>query len=201
MKRITKIIVLCLSLIILAGCSSNQDTAKDTNESSPSANENTQVNDGNILITYFSWSGNTENVANAIHNEIGGEIKKIEPLEPYTDDYDELLDIAKDEQDSDARPALKENIDVSSYDIIFVGYPNWWSDMPMIMYTFLEVNDFSGKTIVPFNTSGGSGFSGTISEIEKITGANVLEGLTLSSSAADNPQEEVSNWLAEINLK
>ncbi|WP_296879527.1 flavodoxin [Thomasclavelia sp.] len=201
MKRITKIIVLCLSLIILAGCSSNQDTAKDTNESSPSANENTQVNDGNILITYFSWSGNTGNVANAIHNEIGGEIKKIEPLEPYTDDYDELLDIAKDEQDSDARPALKENIDVSSYDIIFVGYPNWWSDMPMIMYTFLEVNDFSGKTIVPFNTSGGSGFSGTISEIEKITGANVLEGLTLSSSAADNPQEEVSNWLAEINLK
>ena len=201
MKRITKIIILCLSLIILAGCSSNQDTAKDTNESSPSANESTQVNDGNILITYFSWSGNTGNVANAIHNEIGGEIKKIEPLEPYTDDYDELLDIAKDEQDSDARPALKENIDVSSYDIIFVGYPNWWSDMPMIMYTFLEANDFSGKTIVPFNTSGGSGFSGTISEIEKITGANVLDGLTLSSSAADDPQEEVSNWLAEINLK
>lgn len=71
----------------------------------------------------------------------------------------------------------------------------------MIMYTFLEANDFSGKTIVPFNTSGGSGFSGTISEIERITGANVLDGLTLSSSAADNPQEEVSNWLAEINLK
>lgn len=156
----------------------------------------------NSLIVYFSWSGNTESVANEIQAQTGGDIFEIVPAEPYTDDYDALLDIAQEEQANGARPAIAETVEnFEQYDTVYFGFPNWWGDMPMILYTFLDEYDFSGKTIAPFVTSGGSGFSGTISTIESLEpDAAVTEGLSLGSSEAGDPADAVSEWLAAIGL-
>lgn len=159
-------------------------------------------NTGNGLVVYFSWSGNTENVALEIVNQTGADVFKLEPQEPYTTDYDELLDVAQEEQGNDTRPAIAGTIgDLDSYDVIYLGFPNWWGDMPMILYTFLDEYDLSGKTIAPFVTSGGSGFSGALGTIESMEPeAEILDGLSLGSSAAADPADEVGDWLAAIGL-
>lgn len=154
------------------------------------------------LVVYFSWSGNTESVATEIQAQTDADIFEIVPSEPYTDDYDTLLDIAQDEQANDARPAIAGTVDnFEQYDVVYLGYPNWWGDMPMILYTFLDDYDFSGKTIAPFVTSGGSGFSGTIGTIESMEpDATITEGLSLGSSEAADPAAAVTEWLAGIGL-
>ena len=143
----------------------------------------------NSLIVYFSWSGNTESVANEIQAQTGGDIFEIVPAEPYTDDYDALLDLAQEEQANGARPAIAETVEnFEQYDTVYFGFPNWWGDMPMILYTFLDEYDFSG-------------FSGTISTIESLEpDAAVTEGLSLGSSEAGDPADAVSEWLAAIGL-
>lgn len=154
------------------------------------------------LVVYFSWSGNTESVANEIQAQTGADIFEIVPAEPYTDDYDALLDIAQEEQASEARPEIAQTVEnFDQYDVIYFGFPNWWGDMPMILYTFLDEYDFSGKTIAPFVTSGGSGFSGTIGTIESMEpDATVVNGLSLGSSAAADPGNAVAEWLSDIGL-
>lgn len=154
------------------------------------------------LVVYFSWSGNTESVAQEIAAQTGADVFKIEPQEPYTDDYDELLDIAQEEQRNSARPAIAGSIeDLDSYEVIYLGFPNWWGDMPMILYTFLEEYDLSGKTVAPFVTSGGSGFSNTVSAMKSLESeADFLDGLSLGSSAAAEPADSVGSWLEDIGL-
>ena len=158
--------------------------------------------DGGTLIAYFSWSGNTEQMAQAIRTETGGDLYQIEPAVPYTDDYDALLDIAQQEQAENARPELASTVENwDSYDVIFVGYPNWWSDAPMAVYTFLEAYDFTGKTLIPFNTSASGGFGRSLSGIEEsAAGANILDGLALTEGELGNVQGEVSSWLAGLRL-
>lgn len=154
------------------------------------------------LIVYFSWSGNTESVAAEIQNQTGADTFRLVPAEPYTDDYDALLDIAQEEQRNGARPTISGSIEnFDSYEVVYLGYPNWWGDMPMILYSFLDDYDLSGKRIVPFVTSGGSGFSNTISTIEGMEpDADVLDGLSLGSSQAANPGDAVKNWLSGLGL-
>lgn len=124
-----------------------------------SAEADDPAQEGGTLIAYFSWSGNTEKMAQTIQEEIGGDLFQIEPAVPYTDDYDALLDIAQQEQADNARPELAAQVENwDSYEAVFVGFPNWWSDAPMAVYTFLESYDFSGKTLIPFNTSASGGF-------------------------------------------
>ena len=147
------------------------------------------------------WSGNTEAVAQEIQAQTGADLFEIVPAEPYTDDYNELLDIAQEEQSSDARPAIAETVDLSGYDTVFLGFPNWWGDMPMILYTFLDEYDLSGKTIVPFNTSGGSGFSGSLDTIAEMEpDAEVTEGISLGSGEAEDCEDEVAEWLANMGM-
>lgn len=154
------------------------------------------------LVVYFSWSGNTESVANEIQAQTGADIFEIVPAEPYTDDYNTLLDIAQEEQANDERPAIADTVEnFDQYETVYFGFPNWWGDMPMILYTFLDEYDFSGKTIAPFVTSGGSGFSGAIGTIEGLEPeATVTEGLSLGSSEAGEPAEAVTEWLSAIGL-
>ena len=153
-------------------------------------------------MVYFSWSGNTENVANSIKDQIGSDIFEIVPQTSYSDDYDTVVDLAREEQRTDARPEISGSIDnIAQYDVIYVGYPNWWGDMPMILYTFFDTYDLSGKTVVPFVTSGGSGFSDTISTIRRLeSGASVLEGLSLIRSLASDPGSDVADWLTGLGL-
>lgn len=173
----------------------NQNNLQNTEESQT---EQT----GKTLVVYFSHTGNTENVANFIHEAVGGDIVKLEPVNAYTDDYNTLLDVAQEEQRSDARPEIATKIDnIDEYSTIFLGYPNWWGDMPMIIYSFLDEYDLSGKTIAPFVTSGGSGLSGTPRTIQnEEPNATVTDGLSVSGSSSGNSQNQVNEWLSEIGF-
>ena len=214
-KRIFSILAAAL-VLSLAACGSTTDPGAAENAEqqtaasiqtnpSESAGETAAAEpetDGGTLIAYFSWSGNTEQMAQAIRTETGGDLYQIEPAVPYTDDYDALLDIAQQEQAENARPELASPVENwDSYDVIFVGYPNWWSDAPMAVYTFLEAYNFTGKTLIPFNTSASGGFGRSLSGIEEsAAGANILEGLALTEGELGDVQGEVSSWLAGLRL-
>ena len=158
---------------------------------------------GSVLIAYFSWSGNTEQVAQIIRGETGGDLFEIAPATPYTDDYNELLDIAQQEQADSARPELAGQVeDWDRYDTVFVGYPNWWNDAPMAVYTFLESYDWDGKTLIPFNTSASGGFGRSLSALEEsAAGASTLDGISFTERNLGDAQSEVAAWLDELDLK
>lgn len=165
-----------------------------------------------ILIAYFSRAGENYNVgviekgntailAEMIAEQTGGDLFHIETTTPYPETYQECTDVAQQELRDNARPALSATVDnFADYEVIFLGYPIWWSDMPMAVYTFLESYDFGEKTIVPFATHEGSGLASTESSIKNAcSGAAVLDGLALCGAVAQNEQEEakdaVTNWL------
>lgn len=108
---------------------------------------------GNVLVAYFTWSSNTERMAQRIANKTGGALYKIEPETPYPSEYTECTEVALEERDNNARPEIKNPIDISGYDTVFIGYPIWWHTAPMIIGTFLENNDLTGKDIYPFTQS------------------------------------------------
>ena len=154
----------------------------------------TVVIDGEVL-------GNTQYVAYVIQENTGADIFRIEPETPYPTDHDTLVDLAAEEQDNNARPVIKDSIEnLEQYDTIFIGYPNWWGDMPMILYSFFDQYDFSGKTIVPFNTHGGSGFSNTISTIAELEpSAEVNEdGFTVSRNNVQEAEPDIISWLNDL---
>ena len=205
-----KMLMILLSLtLILAltagGCLAESDAqtgASTSDNAAQAADSETSETDTNILIAYFSWSGNTETVAQIIAEQTGGDLFAIEPATPYTDDYDELLDVARQEQSEDARPELAAQVENwADYDVIFVGYPNWWSDAPMAAYTFLESYDFTGKTLIPFNTSASGGFGRSLDGIaESAAGAAILEGLGLTSGELEGAEDAVTAWLDKLAL-
>lgn len=178
------------------------DTEEPVSEAEEETTEETGATESHALVVYFSWSGNTEQVAEAIRARTDADVFEIIPAEAYTDDYNTLLDIAKQEKQEGARPAIAGSIDnIDQYDVIYVGYPNWWSDMPMILYTFFDDYDLSGKTIAPFCTSGGGGLVNTVNSIrEAEPDAEVAEGLHINGSAASDPDQAVGEWLDHLNL-
>ena len=157
----------------------------------------TVVIDGKVL-------GNTQYMAYVIQDTAGANIFRIIPEVPYPVDHDTLVDQAREEQREDARPAIRDSIpaeEFALYDTVFVGYPNWWGDMPMIMYTFFEEYDFSGKTIIPFNTHGGSGFSGTIGTIRELEpNATVDDGLSISRNNIQEAEAQIITWVESFHL-
>lgn len=207
-----KVIILIIALIIVAvtGISiytlskddDNTTTANQQSDNTSVENNESDLEAGNVLIVYFSQTGNTETVANIIHDNVGGDIVKLETTEAYPSDYDELVDYAQQEQQEDARPELSTVIEnIEQYDTIFLGYPNWWGDMPMAIYTFLDTYDLSGKTIAPFITHGGSGLSGTPENIqEEELNATVTEGLTIDGDEASDSSEDVVEWLNSLGF-
>ena len=167
----------------------------------PAESETSTTGDSSsVLIAYFSWSGNTEQVAQIIQQETGGDLFEIAPAAAYTDDYNELLDIAQQEQSDNARPELAGQVENwEQYDTVFVGYPNWWSDAPMAVYTFVESYDWDGKTLVPFNTSASGGFGRSLSGLEKsASGAVILEGISFTERTLGDAQSEVTAWLDSL---
>ena len=164
----------------------------------------TREEDNSTVVINGKVLGNTQYVAQLIQEMTDGDIFRILPQKPYPTDHRTLVDLAREEQEQDARPAIAGKLEApEAYDTIFIGYPNWWGDMPMILYTFLEQYDFSGKTLVPFCTHGGSGFSRTIQTIQaKQPGATVIrEGYSLSRSRMERAPSGVAEWLKEIGLK
>ncbi len=148
------------------------------------------VDDGEIL-------GSTEYVAQLIQQAVGGDLFRIETVQDYPLDHDPLVDHADQEQADSARPELATSVEnFEQYEIVFLGFPNWWGDMPMAVYTFLESYDFGAKTIIPFVTHGGSGFSRTVEMISQLQpGALVSDdGLSLSRNSVGDSAEDVIAW-------
>lgn len=154
------------------------------------------VVDGEVL-------GNTQYIAQLIQQQTGGDLFRIETVQEYPGSHDPLLEFAYNERAEGARPELAaqmENLD--SYDIIFLGYPNWNADLPMPLYTLLEQTDLSGKTIVPFTTHGGSGFSRTIQTIQELQPNTTVisDGLSISRNSVAQAESDVASWVSGLGL-
>ena len=179
---------------------------------------------GKVLVVYFSVpetdgvdassgasrvikngkpQGNTEYVASVISEATGGDLFEIKTVRAYPGSHKALIDAAKEEIDDKARPALATHIEnPEDYDVVFVGFPNWWYDMPMPLYTFFDEYDFGGKTVIPFCTHGGSRFSGAIKTIRELEpGAIVLDGYAISRDRVADSEEGISKWLEKIGMK
>lgn len=167
-------------------------------ESGESNGEETDADsESAVLIAYFSWSGNTKQLAEMIQEQIGGELFEIAPETPYTDDIDELSGISLQEQHDNIRPELSGAApDMSQYDVIFIGFPNWWNNMPMPVFTFLEEYDFSGKTVIPFTTYGNGVWGKSIVSIrDALPDTTILDGLAIQEHELQDAPAEVSEWL------
>ena len=162
-----------------------------------------QAAPANTLIAYFSWSGNTRGIAQRLHQKIGGELVAIEPVTPYSKDYNTCLDQAKRDQERAARPELRTRIaDMARYDVVFLGYPNWWATIPMPVASFLEQYDFSGKTIVPFVSHGGGRLGQSVTDIAKLCpSARILEAFSVRYSGGASLSNDMDAWLNRIGVR
>lgn len=194
----------------------------------PASQSPGETGNSNILIAYFTWAdntvvedpssvdvdattsasvlapGNAAKLASWIQQEVGGDLHSIVVEEPYSSDYDQCLDRAADEKAENARPALASHVDnMEDYDIVFLGFPNWWYTLPMPGLTFVEGYDWSGKTVVPFVTHGTGGLSGTIRDLtaalpEDVT---ILEPIGVYRPEVDASQSAIQEWIAGLDLE
>lgn len=222
--------VLTVVALTACGSSSNdanQDVRNKTSSNNlPQTKAKSQVGDfGKTLVVYFSQPettnpdnmtqeeenstvvidgkvlGNTQYVAQVIQAKTKGDLFRIEPEKAYPTDHDQLVDLAKEEQTANARPKLAKTVDdIEQYETIFLGYPNWWGDLPMVLYSFLEATDLSGKNVIPFNTHGGSVFSDTINTIKKeAPAANVIDaGYSVSRDDVKDSKKEIETWVDSL---
>lgn len=200
----------------------------ETASSQPIASETAPVPEApRILIAYFTWAdntvvedpsavdvdastsasvlapGNAAKIADWIQQEVGGDLFSITVTEPYSSDYDECLKRAADEKADNARPALSAHVDgMEDYDIIFIGFPNWWYTLPMSVLSFVEEYDFSGKTIVPFCTHGTGGLASTIQDLTAALPSDVtiLDPIGVYRPEVDSSRPAVRAWVAGLNL-
>ena len=201
---------------------SAQAENKTEDQQAETAGKNESSAGNNILILYFSadntkdvdavssatpmtdGTSSVEWIANIIHDNVGGELIPIIPSEDYPLEYEALADYAKKERDDGGRPAFENlSIDPAGYDVVFIGYPIWWYEMPMIMDTLFDTYDFSGATLVPFNTHAGSGDGGTYDDIRELEpNATVVGGLAIAGEDAgkDDVKARVEEWAAGLTL-
>ncbi|WIH88061.1 flavodoxin [Brachyspira pilosicoli] len=226
---IKKIIFVLLSIIMLS-CTNNDTQKKDyivdSLETSQNINAlNISNTQNKILIAYFTWSdntvvenpdsidvdaetsasvlspGNAELIANWIAEETGGDLFSIKTQNKYSSDYDECLNQARKERDNNERPALVGRVNnIDDYDVIFLGFPNWWYTCPMAVFTFVESYDLSGKTIIPFCTHGTGGLSRTIRDLKNLLPENceVLEAIGVYRPEVKNSKNKVLDWLKKL---
>ena len=216
-KRFLLITIALVMILVFAGCgSSNESVQEQTEETTAAQDTETEstakdaASGEKALVVYFSRTGeqhavgeiekgNTAIVADMIAEETGADQFEIVPEEDYPYTYDELTDIAKREQNENARPAFAGELpDLENYDTVFIGAPVWWGDWPMIMYTFFDKADLSGKKLIPFSTHEGRGLAGFDQSLaEAFPDAQVLEGLAVQGSDAQNAQDQVKETVQE----
>ena len=153
----------------------------------------------NILIAYYSWANGTKKIAEQVSKITGGTLFEIAPAVAYTSDYDAVVEQAKKEISAGVKPALAADIDVATYDTVFIGTPNWWSTMAPPVATFLDGKDFKGKTIIPFCSHGGGGWSRIREDIAAMCpGSNSAEGFSVYNGGGNDMPQQVEAWLKEI---
>ena len=212
MKHLSKILPLLFIAMIcaaLAGCAGNgsgpsgQPSAQEPQVSSEKSDTVSGSEAGHkILVAYFSYTGHLDSMAHWIADETGGDIVRVISKETYPEDYNETVDRAKKEHDDSARPEIDVNLtaeQLAGYDTVFFGFPVWWYDLPMPMWTFLESYDFSGKTIIPFishegTSSGGSAFRNMK---ELAPGADIRSDdyLSIRGNKVDASEQDVRSWV------
>lgn len=221
-KKIRIFILLAVLVVVLAGAAFHFRGRFISIDDSVSYNPETQK----VLIVYFSHAnvvgvdavssaslvnsngeskGNTQIIADIIAENVDADVFEIVTEEAYPSDYNGTVDLAKKEQNEDARPALATHIDnIEDYDIIMLGYPNWWGTIPMPAYTFIEEYDLSGKTIIPFCTHEGSGLGNSVLDIKNACiDSDIVKGLAIRGSnvSSDSARDDVSEWLEDIGMK
>ena len=210
---------LCVGLCTVSSLTACASTAKQENKETADQTTEEVNMDGKKLVVYFSHTGenynvgyieegNTAIIADMIADATGADKFEIVPVKPYPkDSYEECIEIAQQEKRANARPEIKGDVAIEDYDVIFLGYPNWWGELPMCVYTFIEKHDWNGKTVIPFITHEGSGMGGTDSKIAKATaGSNTLvgKGLAMQGKAAQenrtSAKKSVDNWLTGLGF-
>lgn len=227
MKKITAILVAIMVVFALAACSENnsntdpetskpESTVDNTNtESNKNSSDSSQTDNGNnpsdndssdtakVLVAYFSATNTTEGVAKTIADSLGADLYEITPEQPYSaadlDYHDDKSRSTIEMNDPNARPVISGSVEnMDQYDIVFIGYPIWWGQAPRILSTFVESCSFSGKTVVPFCTSGGSGMGSSAKNLEGLTsGATWLSGTRLNGGAS---RSSIVEWIDELGL-
>lgn len=222
MKKMFTMLVLALCALTLTACGSSAPAknsgsapkAETPKTETPKAATSAAPAGKRALVVYFSRAdenyvvgnvekGNTRILAEMIAEATGADTFEIKPAKPYPKEYTPATEVAKQEKDDNARPEIVGTMpDVSGYDVVFVGYPIWWGDLPMPCYTFFDKVKLEGKTIAPFCTHEGSGLSGTDSNIANATKAKVTEALVMKGSVAQNSRDEakkeVTDWLKKL---
>ena len=211
-----KIILILSIFALIVSCCGPVMAKKEATETT--SKDDLSATSSKILVVYFSRAGenynvgtvsegNTSKLAKEIAKQTGGELFEIVPVVAYPESYDEMLEVATREESNEERPEIRDTIeDFDAYDIVFLGYPIWWGGLPMILHSFMESYDFTGKTVIPFNTHEGSGQAGTQEAItSKLADATVLQGFAMKGSKAqelksDGTNEEVSTWLESLEI-
>lgn len=188
-------LILGLVLLFAAGCGESSSASQPAAQAAKAVNQ--QSAGSHILIAYYSHTGTTRAAAEKIHQLVGGDLVELQPEKPYPADHQEHLQMVIKEIESNARPKLKTKLDhMEQYDTVFVGYPIWDYQAPLMMNTFLESYDLSGKKVVPFCTSGGYPIEKSVGILEaSAKGAQVTEGLRYSGS-----EQELRDWLAKVGV-
>ena len=223
MKRFLTLILSILTMMIFTACGEDNGNASQKSESTTVAKVEEQPvpaptkSDSKILVAYFSRvgdnydvgyieKGNTHIMADMIAEITKADEFEIKTVKQYPANYRECTEVAKQELAEDARPAIDGKIEnFEQYDTIFLGYPIWWSDMPMVIYTFLESYDFNGKTIIPFCTSAGEAMTGKEVNIPKIAkGSQIRQGLGVTGKRCqenpDSVRQDVNSWLKDLGF-
>ncbi len=217
-KKLTAILLTVIMVLFLAACAGENDGAENSGNTEPSQmytkesktpesdsdSSSAEPNSSKILVAYFSATNNTEGVAQKLADGLGADLYEITPEQPYTDedlDYGNSGSRSTIEMnDPVARPAISGSVEnMDRYDVVFIGYPIWWGEAPRIMSTFIESYDFSGKTIVPFCTSGSSGFGSSDSALKAAADeATWLDGHRFSAGAS---ADDVLAWANGLGIK
>lgn len=213
MKKLLSLLLAATMLLTLAACgttNAGNDAAVEPKDdvtsdaADPAPTEETSEGTGSkVLVAYFSATGHTRTIAEYLQTALDADLYEIVPQEPYTaDDLDYNTDgcrANREQNDDAARPAISGSVDnMDGYDVVFIGYPIWWGQAPKIVYTFLESYDLSGKTVVPFCTSGGSGIDGSLGGIQALApDADWLTGQRFSAGASE---ADVQSWVDNLGL-
>lgn len=225
MKKLMSILLSAALLLSMAACGgapnaadptptptipSTPEQTAPTEPAAPEGNENNSSTDGEggkVLVVYFSAQNHTEAVAQTIAGHMDADVFELIPTQPYTEDdlnwRDESSRVSNEHKDESLRDIELESVTPDNwddYDTVLVGYPIWWSDMPMILYTFFDSYDFSGKTLIPFGTHGGSGWAGTPAKIAQLEpNANMLDGLSISRDVIEDAHDQIVDWVSGLN--
>lgn len=197
------IITLLMTAFILAGSGrtalAQADGSLSNNTKAGNQMDSTK---SKILVAYFSHSGNTKTVAEQIQSIVGGDIFEIKTVTPYPDEYRPTTEVAKKEQQDNARPALTAKVEqMAYYDVILLGFPNWWGTMPMPLFTFLEQYDFSGKKIALFCTHEGSRLGRSEDDFGRLAPrAEIMKGFEIRGSRVDSARPQLQSWLKDLGF-